>query len=244
TLGKDIGVSTEEAQAFIDAYFAGFTRVRTFIDRTLADARATGVVKTMYGRRRIVPDIMSRDFQRRSAAERVAGNLPIRGTAADIMKRAMIDTHAALADEPGARMILTVHDELVFEVPRDRADRVAGLVRDRMQSAARLQGPLTVDVDVGENWKEAKSWTAKVRYSLFHGSLNLSKSCRSASGGCASARARSGTMPRSTRRSRSARRATPRSPARPARTQPACAAAHAAWRSPWPRAAADSQYDA
>jgi DNA polymerase-1 len=157
TLGKDIGVSTEEAQAFIDAYFAGFTRVRAFIDRTLEEARATGVVRTMYGRRRLVPDITSRDYQRRSQAERIAVNLPIQGTAADIMKRAMIDTHAALADEPGARMILTVHDELLFEVPEDRAEQVAGLVRDRMQAAATLKVPLTVDVGIGKNWKDAKN---------------------------------------------------------------------------------------
>jgi DNA polymerase I len=157
TLGRDIGVSTEEAQAFIDAYFAGFTRVRAFIDRTLEDARRTGVVKTLYGRRRLVPELHSRDFQRRAAAEREAVNMPIQGTAADILKRAMIDVHAALEGEPGARMILTVHDELLFEVPRARAEEIAGLVRERMQGAAALKVPLTVDVGIGENWKDAKS---------------------------------------------------------------------------------------
>ena len=150
-------VSTEEAQAFIDAYFAGFTRVRAFIDRTLEEARRTGIVKTMYGRRRLVPELHSRDFQRKAAAEREAVNMPIQGTAADILKRAMIDTHAALAAEPGARMILTVHDELLFEVPRARAEQVAELVQDHMQSAAALKVPLTVDVGIGENWKDAKS---------------------------------------------------------------------------------------
>ena len=121
TLAKDIGVTPQAAQEFIDAYFAGFPRVRAFIDRTLEEARVTGVVKTMYGRRRLVPELNSRDFQRRSAAEREAVNLPIQGTAADIMKRAMIDVHAALAAEPDARMILTVHDELLFEVPKAHA---------------------------------------------------------------------------------------------------------------------------
>ena len=96
TLAKDIGVTPQVAQEFIDAYFAGFPRVRSFIDRTLEEARVTGVVKTMFGRRRLVPDLMSRDFQRRSAAERVAVNMPIQGTAADIMKRAMVDVHDAL----------------------------------------------------------------------------------------------------------------------------------------------------
>lgn len=156
TLAKDIGVTPQAAQQFIDAYFAGFPRVRTFIDRTLEEARVTGVVKTMFGRRRLVPELTSRNAQIRSAAERVAVNLPIQGTAADIMKRAMIATHAALAAAPTARMILTVHDELLFEVPKSGADEVAALVRATMQSAAELRVPLTVDVGVGENWKEAK----------------------------------------------------------------------------------------
>jgi DNA polymerase-1 len=156
TLSKDIGVSVEAADAFIEAYFAGFPRVRAFIERTLADARATGMVKTMYGRRRLAPDLNSRNGQIRASAERATVNLPIQGTAADIMKRAMIDVHAALAALPEARMILTVHDELLFEVPRAAADEIAEVVRDRMQSAADLQVPLIVDVGIGENWKEAK----------------------------------------------------------------------------------------
>ena len=156
TLAKDIGVTPQAAQEFIDAYFAGFSRVRAFIDRTLEEARVSGVVKTMFGRRRLVPELNSRDFQRRSAAEREAVNLPIQGSAADIMKRAMIDTHAALAAHPDARMILTVHDELLFEVPKARADEVAEVVRASMQGAAALNVPLTVDVGIGENWKEAK----------------------------------------------------------------------------------------
>src|SRR5207245_7910299 len=125
--------------------FAGFPRVRAFIERTLEEARTTGIVKTMYGRRRLVPELHSRDFQRKMAAEREAVNLPIQGTAADIMKRAMIDTHAALASEPGARMILTVHDELLFEVPKARAGEIGELVRDKMQSAAALKVRLTVE---------------------------------------------------------------------------------------------------
>jgi DNA polymerase I len=157
TLAKDIGVTQQAAQEFIDAYFAGFPRVRAFIDRTLEEARATGVVKTMYGRRRLVPELMSRDFQRRAAAEREAVNMPIQGSAADILKRAMIEVHAALAPHPEARMILTVHDELLFEVPKARAKELAEIVRERMQSAAVLNVPLTVDVGIGDNWKDAKS---------------------------------------------------------------------------------------
>jgi DNA polymerase-1 len=156
TLSKDIGVTQQAAQEFIDAYFAGFPRVRAFIDRTLDEARATGVVKTMYGRRRLVPELNSRNGQIRMAAERVAVNLPIQGSAADIMKRAMIDVHAALARHPEARMILTVHDELLFEVPSARAEEFSEIARDKMQGAAVLKVPLTVDVGVGENWKDAK----------------------------------------------------------------------------------------
>ena len=156
TLSKDIGVTTEAAQAFIDAYFAGFPKVRAFIDQTLTEGRATGVVKTMFGRRRLVPELNSRNFQVRSAAERMAVNLPIQGSAADILKRAMIDVHEALAAHPAARMILTVHDELVFEVPKAAADEISSLVQDKMQSAAALKVPLVVDIGVGDNWKDAK----------------------------------------------------------------------------------------
>jgi DNA polymerase I len=157
TLAKDIGVTTEAAQEFINTYFAGFPRVREYIDRTLTEGRATGVVKTMYGRRRLVPELNSRNFQVRSASERMAVNLPIQGSAADIMKRAMIDVQAALESHPKARMILTVHDELLFEVPKGDAEEIAALVRDKMQSAAQLEVPLTVDVGIGDNWKDAKS---------------------------------------------------------------------------------------
>jgi len=156
TLAKDIGVTQQAAQEFIDAYFAGFPRVREFIDRTLADGRETGVVKTLYGRRRLVPELTSRNGQIRMAAERAAINMPIQGTAADIMKRAMIDVHAALEPHPDARMILTVHDELVFEVPEARVDEYAAIVKARMESAATLNVPLTVDVGIGTSWMDAK----------------------------------------------------------------------------------------
>src|SRR5712691_2427987 len=111
TLSKDIGVTQQAAQEFIDAYFAGFPRVRGFIDRTLEDSRKSGVVKTMFGRRRLVPELNSRNGQIRAAAERVTVNMPIQGTAADILKRAMIDLHGVLsARKLRTRMILTVHD--------------------------------------------------------------------------------------------------------------------------------------
>jgi DNA polymerase I len=166
TLSKDIGVPQQAAQVFIDAYFAGFPRVRGFIDRTLEAARQTGTVKTLFGRRRLVPEITSRNGQIRAAAERMTVNMPIQGTAADILKLAMIDLHQELvrrgaAGRPGSppicRMILTVHDELLFEVRREAADEYAALVRERMAGAAALAVPLDVDVGIGGNWKEAKA---------------------------------------------------------------------------------------
>jgi DNA polymerase-1 len=158
TLAKDIGVSQQAAQQFIDAYFAGFPRVRAFIDKTLADALASGVVKTMFGRRRPVPELTSRNFQIRAGAERIAVNMPIQGTAADILKRAMIDVHRALkTSHPRARMILTVHDELLFESPTDQAGEVSALVKEKMSGAVKLAVPLDVDVGIGENWRDAKN---------------------------------------------------------------------------------------
>jgi DNA polymerase-1 len=158
TLAKDIGVSRQEAQEFIDAYFAGFPAVRGFLDKLLEDARQTGVVKTMFGRRRLVPDLNNRNGQIRGRAEREATNLPIQGTAADILKRAMIDVHRALPGVAGgrARMILTVHDELLFETPKEAADETAALVREHMEHAVALNVPLEVDIGIGESWKEAK----------------------------------------------------------------------------------------
>ena len=161
TLSKDIGVPQGAAQEFIDAYFAGFPGVRAYIDRTLAEARATGIVRTISGRRRLVPELTSSNGQVRMAAERETVNMPIQGTAADVLKKAMIDADAALARYNAgraspSRMILTVHDELLFEAPDAEADEVARLVRDAMERAYPLRVPTTVDVGIGANWKDAK----------------------------------------------------------------------------------------
>jgi DNA polymerase-1 len=158
TLAKDIGVSRQEAQAFIDAYFAGFPAVRAFIDGLLARARETGVVKTLFGRRRLVPDLNNKNGQLRGRAEREAVNMPIQGTAADILKRAMIDVHTALPDVTGGRtrMILTVHDELLFEAPEADAEEAAARVKELMEGAVQLSVPLVVEVGVAPNWRDAK----------------------------------------------------------------------------------------
>jgi DNA polymerase I len=162
TLAKDIGVPQQAAQAFIDAYFAGFPGVRGYIDRTLEDTRTTGVVKTVTGRRRMMPELTSKNGQVRAAAERETVNMPVQGTAADILKQAMINVAAALATHNASatapsRMILTVHDELLFEAPEADVPVVSELVRDVMQNAFPLRVPLTVDVGTGPNWKVAKS---------------------------------------------------------------------------------------
>ena len=151
----------QAAQEFIDAYFAGFPLVRAYIDQTLAEARVSGVVRTITGRRRLVPELQSKNGMVRSAAEREAVNMPIQGTAADILKKAMIDVAAALDDRNRSRprpsrMILTVHDELLFEAPEGEAGAVAELVRDVMERAMPLSVPTTVDVGIGKNWREAK----------------------------------------------------------------------------------------
>lgn len=154
TLSRDIGVTPQDAQAFIDAYFAGYPQVRGFLEAVIEEARQSGEVRTMLGRRRLVPELNSRNGQIRAAAERATVNMPIQGSAADILKRAMVDLSDRLpASSP---MILTVHDELVLEAPADEADAVAALVRDRMARAADLRVPLVVDLGIGENWMAAK----------------------------------------------------------------------------------------
>jgi DNA polymerase-1 len=157
TLAKDINVTQEAAQEFITAYFTGFPKVRGFIDRVLEEGRTTGVVRTMFGRRRLVPNLTSRNFQMRSQAERETVNMPIQGTAADILKKAMIELHAELPKRGlKTRMILTVHDELLFESPQEESEAAADVVRDRMEHAATLDVPLTVDVGIAPNWRDAK----------------------------------------------------------------------------------------
>jgi DNA polymerase-1 len=162
TLAKDIGVPQQAAQEFIDAYFAGFPAVRAFIDHTLDEARTSGVVRTLSGRQRLMPELTSRNGQIRAAAERETVNMPIQGTAADILKQAMINVAAALAQHNAtasvpSRMILTVHDELLFESPLGDVETITNLVRETMQNAFPLAVPLTVDVGSGPNWNEAKA---------------------------------------------------------------------------------------
>ena len=155
-LATQLGIATGEAQTTIDAYFARYGGVRRFLQETTEQARADGFVRTLLGRRRYLPDLGSRNRVLRQAAERMAVNSVIQGTAADLMKRAMVAVHGAL-ERAGlrARTILQVHDELVLDTPASEIPAVTALVREEMERVAALDVPLVVDVGTGENWREA-----------------------------------------------------------------------------------------
>ncbi len=156
-LSKQLGISQDEAKEFIAQYFERFAGVRTFLDRQVEIAREQGYVETLLGRRRYITDIRDKNFNVRAFAERTAQNTPLQGSAADLIKVAMRRIHDALR-EGGyrTRMLLQVHDELVFEAPEEEVERVRPLVKDLMEGAATLSVPLVVDVGVGKNWLEAK----------------------------------------------------------------------------------------
>jgi DNA polymerase-1 len=154
TLGKEFGVSTREAQAFIDAYLDRYPRVRELLEAIIREARRTGKVRTLFGRQRYVPEIGSHNRNTRAAAERVAVNTPIQGTAADLMKKAMIDLHRKLrVDGLRARLLLQVHDELVLEVPQEELETVSAVVRETMENVQPLEVPLRVDIKAGRSWE-------------------------------------------------------------------------------------------
>ena len=155
-LGKDIGVDTKTAKAYIDTYFARYPGVREYMDRTRAQAAEQGYVETLFGRRLYLPEINSNKPQERAGAERTAINAPMQGTAADIIKKAMVAVDNWLASSGlDARVILQVHDELVLEVREDLVDQVRNEIRQHMSAAATLDVPLLVEVGVGNNWDEA-----------------------------------------------------------------------------------------
>ena len=156
-LSQDLGISRKEAAGYIERYFERYHGVRAFLDRVVADAHTNGFVTTLYGRRRALPAINSRNFMQRSNAERMAMNTPIQGTAADLIKIAMIRADAALrAAGVKSRILLQVHDELVLEVINDEIAQVTELLTAAMSRAAELAVPLAVDVHTGKNWAEAK----------------------------------------------------------------------------------------
>ena len=157
SLSQDIGVSVAEAKAYMDAYFSTFPGVRKYMDAVVEKAKETGYVETVYRRRRDLPELKSSNFNLRAFGERVALNMPIQGTAAEIMKLAMIAVWKRLREEaPAARMVLQVHDELIVECAAEDAARVAQLVEKEMEQIAALSVPLTAEAHWGCNWLEAK----------------------------------------------------------------------------------------
>jgi DNA polymerase-1 len=152
-LAKSLGIPRAEAESFIAAYFRRYHGVRRFMEDTLDRARAAGSIRTLLGRQRLLPDIKNPNRARRLAAERIAMNTPIQGTAADLLKLAMLSLATPVT--PGCRMILTVHDELVFEVPKDEVSDATPLIKERMETVRALDVPLIVDVGHGAAWSEA-----------------------------------------------------------------------------------------
>jgi DNA polymerase-1 len=154
-LARELGISHKMARTYIEHYFATYAGVKQFIDETIEKARKVGKVTTLLGRHRWLPDILSKNRTAREFAERTAVNTPLQGTAADLIKLAMIQVSQALKQKSlRAKMLLQVHDELVFEVPPEEAERVQGLVRSIMEGVYELKVPLKVDVKMGSNWAE------------------------------------------------------------------------------------------
>jgi DNA polymerase-1 len=156
-LSRQLGISQDDAKQFIARYFERFAGVRAFLDRQVALAREQGYVETLLKRRRYIPEIRDRNFNQRAYGERNAQNSPLQGSAADLIKVAMIRIHRALRERGlASRMLLQVHDELVFEVPESEVAEMRQLVRSHMEQVMELQVPLVVDVGVGPNWLDAK----------------------------------------------------------------------------------------
>jgi DNA polymerase-1 len=156
-LSHELGISGAQAKEFIESYFARYPRIQGYLDRTLDEARSTGKVTTLFGRVRYIPEIHNRSFTVRGNAERMATNAPIQGTAADLLKLAMIALDRRLADEsPEAEMLLTVHDEIVIEAPEKEIEQVAGTVKQTMETIFPMAVPLAVETRWGRSWYDAK----------------------------------------------------------------------------------------
>ncbi|MBA3917714.1 MAG: DNA polymerase I [Gemmatimonas sp.] len=157
-LSRQLKITHAEAKAFIETYFERFAGVKAFLEQCVVDARARGYVETLFKRRRYIPELKERNFNIRAFGERVAANAPIQGSAADLIKIAMIRVHRALSAEGlASRMLLQVHDELVFELPPDEETALRGLVKREMEGAASLNVPLLVEMGIGPDWVAAKS---------------------------------------------------------------------------------------
>ncbi|MGN1098532.1 MAG: DNA polymerase I, partial [Clostridia bacterium] len=157
SLAGELKITRKEAKRYIDSYFEKYSGVKEYMDRTVEQAKADGYVTTIFGRRRYVPELQARNFNLRSFGERVAMNAPIQGSAADIIKIAMVKVYNALKEEcPNSRLILQIHDELIIEAPFDEAEKAARVLRREMENAASLSVPLVAEVKIGHSWYEAK----------------------------------------------------------------------------------------
>ena len=156
-LSQDLSITRKEAAQYIENYFQTYPGIKAFLDDSVAHAKEKGYVSTLYGRRRPVPELKSSNFMQRGFGERVAMNAPIQGTAADVIKIAMIGVNGELARRNlRSRLILQVHDELLIEACEDELEEVKGILREQMEGAADLKVPLIVDMHVGNTWYEAK----------------------------------------------------------------------------------------
>ena len=157
SLSKDLGISIKEADTFLKTYLGTYPAVKQYMDDTIAFGREHGYVATLYGRRRALPELVSHNFNLRASGERMAMNTPIQGTAADVIKAAMVRVYRRLkAEGLASKLILQVHDELIVECPPEEADRAAAVLGEEMRKAADLSVPLVADVNRGETWYEAK----------------------------------------------------------------------------------------
>ena len=157
SLAQDLGITKKAAEEYIKNYFGKYPNVKKYLDKAVEDAKQNGYVSTIFNRRRAMPELTSSNFNMRSFGERVAMNMPIQGSAADIIKIAMINVNNALK-EGGykSRLILQVHDELLIETHKDEEEQVKKLLKDNMEHAVSLNVPLDVDVHSGKSWYEAK----------------------------------------------------------------------------------------
>lgn len=152
-LARDLRISREEAQGYINRYYERYPGVRKFMDNAIEHAKDLGYVETLFGRRRYIPELKSKNYSQRQFGERVAMNTPIQGTAADIIKFAMVRAARELRQrELDARLVLQIHDELIIEAPDDEVEEVATLMQEAMVGASDLQVPLVAEVVKGKNW--------------------------------------------------------------------------------------------
>jgi DNA polymerase-1 len=157
SLSKDIGVSVSEAKRYIQNYLNNYPKVTEFMDETVENAKRDGFVTTIFGRRRYIPELSASNKILQAFGKRAAMNAPIQGAAADIIKLAMVKVYRRFKQEmPEARLILQVHDELILEVPEDKAERAAEILKEEMESAVSLNVPMTVDAHCGKSWYDAK----------------------------------------------------------------------------------------